>query len=171
MGKIGLAVSPIRPDVVYAAIELERRTGGVWRSADRGASWTKMSSTVSGGTGPHYYQELMASPHAFDRIYLMDVRIQVSDDGGKSFRTLTEKHKHSDNHALAFRADDPDWMLAGSDGGLYETYDLGASWRFVANLPVTQFYKLAVDDSSRSTPSTAAPRTTRPRAARRAPTP
>ncbi len=148
MGKIGLAVSPIKPDVVYAAIELERRTGGVWRSADRGASWTKMSSTVSGGTGPHYYQELMASPHAFDRIYLMDVRIKVSDDGGKTFRTLTEEHKHSDNHALAFRADDPDWMLAGSDGGLYETYDLGASWRFVANLPVTQFYKVAVDDST-----------------------
>ncbi|MFH1178065.1 MAG: glycosyl hydrolase, partial [Acidobacteriota bacterium] len=64
MGKIGLAVSPQHPDVVYAAIELERRTGGFWRSADRGESWKKMSDTVSGGTGPHYYQELYASPHA-----------------------------------------------------------------------------------------------------------
>ncbi|MEO0690957.1 MAG: glycosyl hydrolase, partial [Pseudomonadota bacterium] len=58
MGKIGMAISPIRPDVVYAAIETDRREGGLWRSENRGASWTKMSDEVSGGTGPHYYQEL-----------------------------------------------------------------------------------------------------------------
>ncbi len=85
VGKIGLATSPQNPDVVYAAIELDNREGGVWRSADRGASWEKRSDAVSGATGPHYYQELVASPHAFDRIYLMDVRIQVSDDGGTTF--------------------------------------------------------------------------------------
>jgi photosystem II stability/assembly factor-like uncharacterized protein len=148
MGKIGLAISPQNPDVVYAAIELDNRTGGLWRSANRGASWEKRSGAVSGATGPHYYQELEASPHAFDRLYLMDVRIQVSDDGGKTFRRLKEKWKHSDNHALAFRPDDPDWLLAGTDGGLYESFDLAESWRFIANLPVTQFYKLAVDDSA-----------------------
>ena len=102
---------------------------------------------MSGATGPHYYQELVASPHAFDRVYLMDVRVQVSDDGGATFRKLTEKHKHSDNHALAFRADDPDYLLIGTDGGLYESFDLARTWRFVANLPVTQFYKVAVDDA------------------------
>ncbi|KAB2962038.1 MAG: glycosyl hydrolase, partial [Thermoanaerobaculia bacterium] len=148
LGKIGLAVSPQRPDVVYAAIELDRRKGGVFRSADRGASWEKRSETVSGGTGPHYYQELYASPHAFDRLYLMDVRTQVSDDGGRTFRAVSEKYKHSDNHALAFRADDPDYLLMGTDGGLYESFDLAATWRFVANLPVTQFYKVAVDDDA-----------------------
>ncbi|MFH1176461.1 MAG: glycosyl hydrolase, partial [Acidobacteriota bacterium] len=131
-----------------AAIELERRTGGFWRSADRGESWKKMSDTVSGGTGPHYYQELYASPHAFDRVYLMDVRMRVSDDGGKTFRRMTEADKHSDNHALAFNSSDPDWLLAGTDGGLYESFDLGETWRFVANLPVTQFYKVAVDDDA-----------------------
>jgi photosystem II stability/assembly factor-like uncharacterized protein len=77
----------------------------------------------------------------------MDVRIQVSDDGGKNFRRLTEQHKHSDNHALAFRADDPDYLLCGTDGGLYESFDLAANWRFVDNLPVTQFYKIALDDA------------------------
>jgi photosystem II stability/assembly factor-like uncharacterized protein len=147
MGKIGLAISPQNPDVVYAVIELDNRKGGTWRSANRGASWEKRSDAVSGGTGPHYYQEFEASPHAFDRIYIIDVRMQVSDDGGKTFRRVKEKAKHSDNHALAFRPDDPNWMLAGTDGGIYETFDLAESWRFIANLPVTQFYKLAVDDA------------------------
>jgi len=147
MGKIGLAISPQKPDVIYAAIELERRTGGVYRSDDRGASWTKMSETVSGATGPHYYQELYACPHHFDRLYLMDVRIQVSDDGGKTFRRLKEENKHSDNHSIAFRADDPDYLLIGTDGGIYESHDLAESWRFIGDLPITQFYKVAVDDA------------------------
>ncbi len=146
LGKIGLAISPQQPDVLYAAIELDRRTGGVWRSANRGASWEKRSDMVSGGTGPHYYQELVASPHAFDRIYLMDVRVRVSDDGGRTFRRLGNEHKHSDDHALAFHPTDADWLLAGTDGGLYESFDHGATWRFVPNLPVTQFYKVAIDD-------------------------
>jgi len=147
MGKIGIAISPQQPDVVYAAIELERRSGGVYRSENRGESWTMMSETVSGGTGPHYYQELCASPHAFDRIYLMDVRIRVSDDGGKTFKRLNEQYKHSDNHAMAFRADDPDYLLVGTDGGLYESFDLAENWRFIENLPLTQFYKVALDDT------------------------
>ena len=146
MGKIGLALSPQQPDVLYAAIELDRRTGGVYKSTDRGSTWQKQSSAVSGATGPHYYQELYASPHAFDRIYLVDVRTQVSDDGGKTFRRMKEQHKHSDNHAIAFRHDDPDYLLVGTDGGLYETFDLAETWRFIANMPITQFYKIAVDD-------------------------
>jgi photosystem II stability/assembly factor-like uncharacterized protein len=147
MGKIGLAISPQNPNVLYAAIELNRRTGGIYRSADRGATWTKMSDTVSGGTGPHYYQELYASPHQFDRIYLADVRIQISEDGGKTFRRMSEQNKHSDNHALAFKASDPDYLLCGTDGGLYESFDLAENWRFIDNLPLTQFYKIALDDA------------------------
>ncbi len=147
MGKIGLAVSPHQPETIYAAIELDRRKGGLYRSDDRGNTWSKQSDTVSGGTGPHYYQELYACPHNLHRIYLMDVRMQVSDDGGKTFRRVTEQHKHSDNHALAFRADDPDYLLCGTDGGLYESFDLAANWRFIDNLPVTQFYKIALDDT------------------------
>ncbi|MEQ8910157.1 MAG: glycosyl hydrolase [Vicingaceae bacterium] len=147
LGKIGLAVSPQKSNVVYAAIELDRRTGAVYRSEDYGASWKKMSKTVSGATGPHYYQELYASPHQFDRLYLMDVRAQVSEDGGKTFSRMPEKHKHSDNHAMAFRKDDPNYLLFGTDGGLYESFDLAQNWRFIANLPLTQYYKVAVDDA------------------------
>ena len=146
MGKIGLAISPINPDVVYAAIELNRRKGAVYRSADRGASWVKGADAVAGGTGPHYYQELYASPHYFDHIYLAGVRMQESKDGGKTFKTMKETHKHSDNHAMEFIADDKNYMMVGSDGGLYETHDNGENWRYHENLPITQYYKLAVDD-------------------------
>ena len=133
--------------MIYAAIELDRRSGGVFKSTDRGSSWKKQSEAVAGATGPHYYQELYASPHVFDRIYLMDVRIQVSDDGGKKFRRLSEKNKHSDNHTIAFNPDDPNWLLIGTDGGLYESFDLAENWRFISTLPLTQYYKVAVDDA------------------------
>ncbi len=148
MGKIGLAISPQQPDILYAAIELNRTKGAVYRSSNRGASWEKRSDAVSGATGPHYYQELYACPHNFDRLYLMDVRIQISDDGGKNFKRLNESLKHSDNHAIAFRADDPDYLLVGSDGGLYESMDGAKNWRFFNNMPITQYYKVAVDDAA-----------------------
>jgi len=147
MGKIGLAISEINPDVLYAAIELDRRKGAVYRSSNGGESWKKMSDTVSGGTGPHYYQELVSSPHNFDKIYLMDVRVQVSDDGGKTFYTMNESNKHSDNHSMTFKKSDPNYLLVGSDGGIYESFDDTKNWKFVNNLPITQFYKLALDDS------------------------
>ena len=112
------------------------------------STWEKRSNTVAGGTDPHYYQELYASPHAEGRIYLADVRMRVSDDGGKTFRIMTEDFKHSDNHSLTFRKDDPDYLLVGTDGGLYESFDLAKNWRFVDNLPITQFYKVALDDTA-----------------------
>lgn len=145
MGKIGLAVSPIDSDVVYATIELGRREGGFWRSTDGGESWEKRSDYVSGATGPHYYQEIFASPHKLDRVYQMDAGFRVTEDGGKTFTRVPEESKHGDSHAMAFDPDDPDYLMVGSDGGLYESWDLGQTWKFVTNLPVTQFYKVAVD--------------------------
>lgn len=147
MGKIGLTIEPQNPDIIYAAIELDRRTGGVYRSLDRGERWEKRSDAVAGGTGPHYYQELYANPHKEGVIYLADVRMQVSEDGGKTFKRMKEERKHSDNHALAFSKNDPNYLLVGTDGGLYESFDQAENWRFIANLPLTQFYKVAVDDA------------------------
>lgn len=146
-GKIGLAISPQNPDVLYAAIELNLRKGAVYRSSDRGASWLKMSDAVAGGTGPHYYQELYASPHYFDLIFLADVRMKMSENGGKSFKQMNEQFKHSDNHAMAFKKSDPNFVIVGTDGGLYVSYDHTKSWKHIDNLPITQFYKLAVDDT------------------------
>ncbi|MDE0004372.1 MAG: hypothetical protein OXQ29_16910, partial [Rhodospirillaceae bacterium] len=145
MGKTGLAVSPQNPDVIYATIELDNRTGGFWRSADGGETWEKMNDYLSGGTGPHYYQEIFASPHAFDRVYQMDVHLHRTDNGGEDFVRMEHDTKHVDHHAMAFRADDPNYLIVGNDGGIYESFDLGETWKYVANLPITQFYKVAVD--------------------------
>jgi photosystem II stability/assembly factor-like uncharacterized protein len=145
MGKIGLAVSPIDPDVVYATIELKRRTGGFYRSADGGETWERGSDALYSGTGPHYYQEIFASPHVFDRVYQVNPTLYVTEDGGTVFRAMPQETKHSDNHALVFDPDNAAYLLAGTDGGIYESFDEGETWRFVANLPVTQFYKVAVD--------------------------
>lgn len=145
-GKIGITVSPVDADIVYATIEAADGKGGFYRSQNAGESWEKRNDYLSGGTGPHYYQEVYASPHKLDRVYQMDVWIHVTEDGGQHFEQLGEPYKHSDNHALAFDPDDPDYLLAGSDGGLYETWDHGKSWKYVANLPVAQVYKLALDN-------------------------
>lgn len=146
-GKIGLAMSPQNPDVIYAAIETELKKGGFYRSEDRGMSWTKKSDMISGGTGPHYYQELWASPHQFDRVYFANNYMKVTDDGGATFKNLGKAYKHVDNHAVAFKMSDPDYLMVGTDGGLYESFDLASTWRHMGNMPISQFYKLAVDDA------------------------
>ncbi|MDA8962449.1 glycosyl hydrolase, partial [Congregibacter sp.] len=145
MGKIGLAISPQQPDVIYATIELANKEGGFWRSDNGGERWEKRSDYLSGGTGPHYYQEIFASPNAFDRIYQMDVFLHRSDDGGANFKRMEADTKHVDHHAMAFRKGDPNYLLVGNDGGLYESFDGGEHWKYAANLPITQFYKVSVD--------------------------
>lgn len=145
LGRIGLAISPVQPDTVYAIVEAANKSGGFFRSTDAGASWEKRSGTVS--SSPQYYQELFPDPKVADRVYTMDVWIGVTDDGGKNFHNLGEPDKHSDNHVLWIDPDSTDHMLAGCDGGLYETWDRAASWQFKSNLPITQFYRVSVDNA------------------------
>ena len=147
MGKIGMAISPQNPDVIYAAIELDLKKGGFYRSSNKGASWQKMSDMVAGGTGPHYYQEIYASPHEFDKVYFANNYLMVTADGGKTFQNVNEKSKHVDNHTVVFRQSDPDYLLVGTDGGVYESFDMANSWRHLGNMPVTQYYKIALDDA------------------------
>ncbi|HEY0783177.1 MAG TPA: glycosyl hydrolase, partial [Thermoanaerobaculia bacterium] len=145
MGRIGLALSPADPSTIYATIEAARKDGGFYRSQDGGANWEKRSSSVS--SSPQYYQRVFADPKDVDRVYTVDLWVQVSEDGGKTFHNLGEKNKHSDNHVVWIEPTDTDHLLVGCDGGLYETHDRGASWAFKPNLPVTQFYRVSADNS------------------------
>ena len=123
-----------------------RGQSGFFRSENGGESWAKRSGYIA--TSPQYYQEIVADPHVFDRVYAMDTLLHVSEDGGKSFRPLGERWKHVDNHALWIDPDDSDHLIVGCDGGLYETWDRGQTYRYTANLPITQFYKIAVDNDA-----------------------
>lgn len=140
MGRIALAVSPQKPNIVYALVCAGGNKSGFYRSEDRGERWTRQSSYKV--VDPQYYGEIYADPHQFDKLFAMDVRVQSSTDGGKSFKP--EKWKmHVDNHAMFLDPENKGHMLVGNDGGLYETWDDGKTWRHFTNLPTAQFYRVA----------------------------
>jgi photosystem II stability/assembly factor-like uncharacterized protein len=153
LGRIGLAVSPVNPDVVYAMFEAGREgspaatggRGGFYRSRDAGTSWERMSSYNTTGL---YYSELFPDPVNVDRVYVVDVRNMVTEDAGRTFRAVGERDKHVDNHVIWIDPDDIDHLLIGCDGGLYETFDRGQTYKFFANLPLGQFYRVDVDNSA-----------------------
>jgi photosystem II stability/assembly factor-like uncharacterized protein len=144
LGRIALAVSPQHPDVVYALVAAAGDASGFFRSSDRGERWEKMSDYIV--VDPQYYGEIYADPHRFDRVYAMDVQIHYTEDGGRTFQRLGSEFKHVDNHALLFDPHDPDYLMVGSDGGLYESWDRGTTWKQVSNLSITQFYRVGIDN-------------------------
>ncbi len=145
-GRIGLAISPINPDVLYATVEAARGQSGFFRSENGGESWSRQSGYIP--SSPQYYQRIVVDPQVFDRIYAMDTLLHVSEDGGKAFRPLGESSKHVDNHCLWVDPGNSNHLLIGCDGGLYETWDRGRNYHFFGNLPITQFYKIAIDHDS-----------------------
>jgi len=145
LGRIGMDISPVNPDVVYAIVEAAEGAGGFYRSTDRGETWRRRSGYVTGS--PQYYQEIVCHPTDADTIYALDTYLQVSRDGGASWETVSQTDRHVDNHALWIDPDRPEHMVNGNDGGVYETFDAGETWRFSPNLPVTQFYRVGVDNA------------------------
>ena len=141
-GRIGMDISPADPEILYACVEASG--GGFYRSTNRGESWEKMSSMQTSG---NYYQEVIADPCDPDKVFIMNTYTQVSYDGGKTFDNRGERSKHIDNHCLWINPDNPMHHREGTDGGLYETYDNGQTWRMFTNLSVTQFYKVSVDNA------------------------
>ncbi len=142
MGRIGLAVSSVDANVVYAIVEAEGDTSGFFRSNNKGATWEKRSKYKTSG---NYYQEIICDPHNVDKVFSMNTWLHHTEDGGKTFKRTGEANKHVDNHCIWINPINTDHWIVGCDGGIYETYDHAASWEYKANLPVTQFYKVSID--------------------------
>jgi len=143
IGRIGLAMSPADSDIVYAIVEAMDGQQGFYRTSNRGGSWKKMSNYVTSG---NYYQEIVVDPKDVNTVYSLSTYNMVTRDGGKTFSRLGEKNKHVDNHVMWIDPDDTDYLLVGCDGGIYESFDRGKNWIYKENLPVTQFYKVTVDN-------------------------
>ncbi|HEX3988499.1 MAG TPA: glycosyl hydrolase, partial [Verrucomicrobiae bacterium] len=144
MGRIGLAVSSADPNVVYATIEAADGKGGIFRSEDKGATWEKRNDF---DVGAMYYARVMPDPKNVDRIFVMNVQLRESLDGGKTLHKVNEVNHHGDNHAIWIDPDNTKHWLMGSDGGMYETWDDAKAWEFKANLPTVQFYDVAADNA------------------------
>lgn len=145
LGRIGLAVSPQKPNVIYALIAGTVETKGFYRSSNFGDDWRKMSDFMVGDA--QYYMELFPDPHQFDKVYTVDVHISFTEDGGSNFQRIGSQFKHVDNHEIVFDTDDPNYMMVGCDGGIYETWDNAKTWKFTDNIPITQFYRLGIDNA------------------------
>ena len=144
VGRIGLSISPASTSVVYATVEAAGTTSGIFRSNDRGATWERMSPTIAQGM---YYGQIVADPKNVDRVYIPNVQMQVSDDGGRTQRAVGERQKHVDNHAIWIDPNNTDYLLVGCDGGIYDSYDRGVNWNFKSNLPIAQFYDIVADNN------------------------
>ena len=144
VGRIGLAISPVNPDFVFAIVEASEGRGGFFKSEDRGASWLKKNSQIS--SSAQYYQEIICHPTDENTVYSLSTRTSFTTDGGTLWTNLSNKEKHVDDHALWINPNNPQHLLIGSDGGVYETFDHGKYYRFFENLPLTQFYRVSVDN-------------------------
>jgi len=145
LGGMGIAISPADRNVVYLIVEAADDKGGFFRSDNRGASWEKMSDHYSSG---QYYNEIYCDPVDVNKVYSMETRSQVTLDGGKNWTAVGNDNRHVDDHAIWIDPDDTSHFLIGCDGGVYESFDGGKSFLFKRNLPVTQFYRVFVDNAA-----------------------
>jgi photosystem II stability/assembly factor-like uncharacterized protein len=145
LGRIGLAISPVNPDLVYAIVEAANRKSGIYRSADNGVTWEKR---MDYNQGAMYYGAIFADPRDANRVYIPDVFFQVSDDGGRTTHQLGQRYMHVDNHIIWVDPGNTDHLLVGNDGGLYRSLDRGRTWTFFENLPLAQYYDVDVDYAS-----------------------
>ena len=144
MGRVGIAVSPADPTYIYAIVEAKHEHGGMYRSTNKGETWTKMSGFSTSG---NYYQELVADPTNKNKVFIMDTYLHHTEDGGKTVKPTGENQKHVDNHAMWIDPNNTEHWIVGCDGGIYETYSSAQQWRFYDNLPIIQFYKVVTDNA------------------------
>lgn len=142
-GGMEIIVSPDDPNIVYVMFEATEN-GGFYRSVNRGGSFDKMSDYFTSG---QYYTELFADPHNPEKVFSVETFSKFTLDGGKTWNSVGNNNRHVDDHAMWIDPAHTDHFLIGGDGGVYESYDGGKNYIFKANLPVTQFYRLNVDNS------------------------
>lgn len=146
LGRIGLAVAHSDPDVVYALVEAERSE--LLRSDDGGRTFRTISDRAGVANRPFYYADLRVDPSNENRLYSLESSIEVSEDQGRTFRTVVPSQLiHGDVQELWIDKGDPRFMIIGNDGGIAITHDRGEHWRFVENLPLAQFYHVSVDNA------------------------
>ena len=144
IGGMGIAISPVNPDVIYLIMEAAGESSGFYRSVNRGAAWEKMSSYASSG---QYYNEIYCDPEDVDKVYSTETISKVTTDGGKTWTAIGNNQRHVDDHAIWIDPYDTKHMYIGGDGGIYESFDEGKNFIFKSNLPVTQFYRVSVDNA------------------------
>ena len=141
-GGIGIAISPVNHNYIYAMVEASMDKGGFFVSTDQGESFKKMSDYNTSG---QYYGEIVCSPTDVNTIYSTETYSKVSHDGGKNWTLIGNNKRHVDDHALWIDPSDVNHFMIGGDGGVYETFDNGKEFIHKTNLPVTQFYRVNVD--------------------------
>ncbi len=144
IGGMGLAISPANPDYLYLIIEAQNDKGGFYRTTNGGASWNKRSDHHASG---QYYNEIVCDPKNPDKVYSLETISKVSLDGGKTWKSVGNNSRHVDDHALWIDPDDTNHFIIGGDGGIYESFDSGKNYIFKSNLPITQYYRVNVDDT------------------------
>ena len=150
LGRIGIAIAPSKPDVIYALIEAKKNA--LYKSTDGGVNWKKVSDNMDEiGNRPFYYADIYVDSQNENRLFSIFTYVNVSEDGGKSFKQLMPAYGvdngiHPDHHAWWIHPTNGDFMIDGNDGGMNITKDGGDSWRFIGNLPVAQFYHINIDN-------------------------
>jgi len=145
LGRIGLAIAPSKPSVIYALVEAKKNA--LYKSVDGGFKWKKVSKEGTNiGNRPFYYADIFVDPKNENRIYSLYSMISRSEDGGKTFDIIVPySGVHPDHHAFWIHPDKPNFIIDGNDGGLNISYDGGDNWRFVEKLPLAQFYHINYD--------------------------
>ena len=144
LGKIGIDVSPANPRRLYASIEAPDSSGGIFRSDDAGESWKRMNTDARLWVRSWYYSQVTADPLNENTLYVMNLQVLRSIDGGKSFETV--RVPHGDTHAMWIDPKDSKRMINSNDGGGTISFDAGATWSSIYNQPTAQFYHVTTDN-------------------------
>ncbi|RXG24422.1 WD40/YVTN/BNR-like repeat-containing protein [Leeuwenhoekiella aequorea] len=143
LGIIGVAVSPVNSERVFAMVE-NKEKGGLYRSEDGGENWTMINDDRNLRQRAWYYTKVYADTEDADVVYVLNVSYHKSTDGGKSFESSNAPH--GDHHDLWIAPEDPSRMIMGDDGGAQVTYDGGETWSTYHNQPTAQFYRVTTDN-------------------------